>query len=299
MSTAIEQSVANIITKIVKGPTIARKASKGSNLVEVNTSRRLYARDNITITSGDDEEFASIDCIINPNTIRLCEPVSASWRDASIEKVYSNEPIAQVLIADPTDLAIQTYPCITINHLGITSEEPLTLTDYDIHHEVQIDVFTSKQSNQEAHAQRNQIVDACEIALRNYKIILIEPWFQTTLGEDALSHDSIIKIAPPNILEARSNTSFWLENKVHTLLLQTRQSLSNLVYQLAIPIPKFIDFLVEDTKVIRPQFWAYDAGIQSIEKDRYEVSNIGLKSATINYHVKFQMPRLPIGGFLT
>lgn len=290
----VEKAIKRIIEKyIVSATPLISDASAGTDSIYVQSTRRYRSDDSIAIydpalasTDQGDAEFNKIKCIVDSNTLTLYDPLKTTFPSATslIQKTVktdedgSDSIIEAVYTGDPE--AIPRYPAITIE--GKSEDiEWLTIESISNSYNIDITIYVEAADFQSQREVMMSYVKQIKESLFRSLYPLAKPYYQTTLAEDLIAGDTVVRLTDQNFL-AFGGLYVFFENGDFLRSASIRKYLGNGVYELMFPLD--VDFSAGDL-LIRPGRHLYDAMCKSVEYGTVSKGTM-LKAARISYFVK-------------
>jgi len=286
----ILKAIAQIIERFVVGDTPLRSiVSAGNTTIPVSTSRRYCIGDRIVLHEDSNiltaEGFMRT-VVTKPDnrTITIDEPISEDLPSGThVKKLVGLDTghetfLRSVFIGDPAVINQNSLPAITVDGRSRSSEW-ITLESTGETFNIDITVYVLASDYEAQYELMHRYATAIENSLFRSFYPLAMPFDSTTLAEDAVELDTIMKVTDQDFFEC-SGGHFFMENFDTVHFNRVKADLGNGVIETKVPIQS--DFNAVDTTVIVPKRHIYNALPASTD---YGVinKNAMLKSARISY----------------
>lgn len=290
------ESLKRIIERFIVNITPINVAvSAGSYTVPVVSSRRYQVGDEIVIYNqaemdkpGGEGEIKTIACISGPHTIELCEPLIENYtaNDSFTQKLIGGQFLEAIYIGDPQK--VSHYPAIAINAKD-KSNEWFTLESTTSIFNVNITLYTLAADYEATYRLMHIYAKRIEDALFRSLFPLAEPFATTTLAEDALATDTIVKVSDPQKILGVSGY-IWFENWDYLRANRVKRiiDIDNGIWELVFPVGAPMS--AGDT-VIRPGRHFYDAFPRGIQYGTINAESVVFKAAVLSYMAKEEIKR--------
>jgi hypothetical protein len=221
------------------------------------------------------------------------EELQRDWdaSDGYVQKLIgfssgNQEFLKAIYLGDPA--VIQQYPAITVDAKSLNSEW-LTLESTRERYEIDITVYIDGLAHYDSQYElMHAYVKAIRRSLFRSLYPLVQPYFSTTLIEDADAGESTIQVTDPEFTSCTKGSWIFLESADHLVPNRVIEDMGNGTLQLLRPLA--FDFSVGDT-IIMPQRHFFNAIPHTTN---YGTVNKGtmLKAARISYSAEEEVRRL-------
>lgn len=296
----LQESLKKIIERyIAQMIPLTQNSSSGDNSIYIQSTRRFRPGDYVVIrpvnlVDSDTVENVEVLCVS-----RVADRNTLVFSENMIQNYNANEHIVQKLIgyqAGNTDFlkaiylgdpaVIPQFPAITIDAKTRDSSW-LTLESTSEKYEIDITVYIDGQTHHETQYRLMHFyVKQIEQALFRTLYPLVEPYKKTTLTNDVLPTDDIIKVDDENFFQCGMGWIF-LESLDYLVPNRIEEHLGNGVFKLVRPIGTY--FSAGDS-IIHPLRHIYNTLPYNT---RYGTINKGsmLKAAVISYRAEEEVRR--------
>jgi hypothetical protein len=293
----LQKAIKLIIEKyIAQMIPLTQTATEGTSYAYLESIRRFNLGDTVVIRNSDtvDAELLTVSGI-NQLEKRLIfeEELTQDWDISGgfIQKLIgfssgNQEFLKAVYLGDPA--VIQQYPAITVDAKSLSSEW-LTLESTREKFEIDITVYIDGLAYYESqYALMHAYVKAIRRSLFRSLYPLVQPYFSTTLIEDAAAGESTIQVTDPDFTSCTHGSWIFLESEDHLIPNRVIEDMGGGTLQLLRPLAQ--SFSVGDT-VIMPQRHFFNAIPHTTN---YGTVNKGtmLKAAQISYTAEEEVRRL-------
>lgn len=294
---ALQRAIKKIIDRYIVNMTpLTSAVSRGDTTIPIVSSRRYCTGDHVVVyhkPNANTQASGEVHAVVSTpdlHTIVLDEglvddyPLANSFVEKIIGFETGNEQFLEASYIGAPEV-IPRFPAITIDAKSRSSEW-LTLESTQEKYEIDISVFVQAADYESQYEMMMAYVTAIETSLFRSFYPLVEPYDSTTLAEDVLSTDTIIRITDETLLTCMGGW-IWLES--HDFLRENRitEYLGNGIYQLLLPAGRSFE---AGDKVIRPRRHFFNTLPHST---RYGTVNKGssLKAAVISYSATEEVRR--------
>lgn len=290
---AIKLVIERFISQMIP---LTQAATAGTNYAYVESIRRFNIGDAVVIRlpNSVDAELLNISGI-NQSEKRLIfeEELTQDWSASGgyIQKLLgfasgNTEFLKAVYLGDPA--VIQQFPAITIDAKSLSTEW-LTLESTKEHYEIDITVYVDGLAYYESQYElMHAYVKAIRRSLFRSLYPLVQPYFSTTLLEDATAGDSTIQVTDADFAACTKGSWLFLESVDYLIPNRIIEDMGNGTMQLIRPLSQ--SFSTGDS-VIMPQRHIYNTIPHTTN---YGTVNKGttLKAAVISYTAEEEVRRL-------
>ncbi len=290
---AIKLIIERFIAQMVP---LTATATTGTSFAFIESIRRFAVGDTVVIrnSSSVDAELLTVTGV-NQVEKRLIfeEPLTQDW-DVSggfIQKLIgfssgNTEFLKAVYLGDPA--VIQQFPAITIDAKS-TSSEWLTLESTSEKYEIDITVYIDGLAHYESQYElMHAYVKAIRRSLFRSLYPLVQPFFSTTLIEDAAAGESTIQVADAEFAACTRGSWVFLESVDYLISNRIITDMGTGTMELLRPLAK--DFSVGDS-IIMPQRHIYNTLAHTTNFGTVNKGTM-LKAATISYRAQEEVRRL-------
>lgn len=290
---AIKRIIERYIAQMIP---LTQVAVAGTNYAFVESVRRFSLGDEIVIRNSEsmDAELLHISGVSqSEHRLIFKEDLTQDWpvSDGFVQKLIgfssgNTEFLKAVYLGDPA--VIKQFPAITIDAKSLSAEW-MTLESTKDRYEIDISVYIDGLAHFES---QYELMHAYVRAIRNSLFRsfypLVEPFFSTTLTEDANDGESTIRVADPNFVGCTKGSWIFLESVDHLIPNRVIEDFGDGTLQLLRPLAASFE---TDDKVIMPQRHIFNTLPHTVN---YGTVNKGtmLKAAVISYRAEEEIRRL-------
>lgn len=293
----IQKAIKKIIERyIVCMVTLDDAVSAGDTMIPVTSTRRINIGDNIVVynkpsaTIQAEGEVHIVTDIPDKGIVEIDSPLVSSYSipNSYIEKLIGFESgnetfLEAVYIGDPA--VIPRYPAITVDAKSRNSEW-LTLESTSEKYDIDITIYVTAADYESQYELMHSYVQAIECSLFRSFYPLVDPYQITTLSEDVIASDTLIRTPDDDLLQCGLGW-IWLESYDYLRTNRVSSYLGNGAYELMFPVGR--EFSAGDS-VIRPRRHIYNTLPHTTRYGTVSRETM-LKAAVISYYAQEEVRR--------
>lgn len=276
--------------------TLPNGASAGSTTIEVATTKRFHAGDQIVLRDENENTepmpgLLQIADVPDETHLTLYEPLALNWPSSatpSIFKTIRGQYVKGIYIGEPA--VIPQFPAITVNGKSRDSEwMALRLTKE--RYNIEIGVFVEDATMEDGYRTLCELTDIIQAGLKENIYFLVNDYAQSSTLADIQPGDDVIKVADSSLFQPYSR--ILIEDKFNVFESEVICVLDPTTIQIG-TTSQFQFKVSDETCVINAKHFIFNSWPAQIDYGYIHKGTL-LKGAVISFFAEeaephFQMP---------